>query len=138
MKFTTRARYGLKAAFVLAQNWGSPTALKDIAASQQLAEKYLEQLLTALKKAGIVETVRGAQGGYSLTRMPKDITVNEVIVALEGDLAITDCQRDGTACTEQSTCATKKIWVRISNAVTEALQSVTLQDMLNDYDSDPV
>ena len=138
MKFTTRARYGLKAAFVLAQNWGSPTALKDIAASQQLAEKYLEQLLTALKKAGIVETVRGAQGGYSLTRMPKDITVNEVIVALEGDLAITDCQRDGTACTEQSTCATKKIWVRISKAVTEALQSVTVQDMLNDYDSDPV
>ena len=136
MKFTTKARYGLKAAFVLAQNWGSPTALKDIAASHQLAEKYLEQLLTSLKKAGIVETVRGAQGGYSLTRKPADITVNEVIIALEGDLAITDCQRDGTACSEQSTCVTKKIWVRISNAVTDALESVTLQDMLNDYYSD--
>jgi len=133
MKFTTKARYGLRAAFVLAQNWGSPTALKDIASSQQLAEKYLEQLLTSLKKAGIVETVRGSQGGYSLTKRPSEITVNQVIIALEGDLAITDCQRDGVACTEESTCATKKIWARISNAVTEALQSVTLQDMLDDY-----
>lgn len=136
MKFTTKGRYGLKAAFVLAQSWGgAPVSLRDIAASQQLAEKYLEQLLSSLKKAGLVETVRGAQGGYTLSREPALITVNEVIVALEGDLSIVDCQREGVDCRESGTCATKKVWKRISAAVTDALESITLQDMLQDYGS---
>ena len=136
MKFTTKARYGLRAAFALAQGYGgAPVSLKDIASGQQIAEKYLEQLLASLKKAGIVETVRGSQGGYVLARAPREITAGEVIIALEGDLAITDCQRDGS-CSESSTCATRKIWTRISDAVSNALESVTLQDMLDDFNRD--
>ncbi len=135
MKFTTKARYGLRAAFALAKSYSAPISLKDIASDQQIAEKYLEQLLASLKKAGMVETIRGSQGGYVLSRTPAEITVGEVIIALEGDFAITDCQRDGS-CSEQSTCATRKIWTRISDAVSNALESVTLQDMLDDFNKD--
>ena len=102
------------------------------AGSQHLAEKYLEQLLSALKKAGLVETVRGAQGGYTLAKPPEEITVRQVVVALEGDMAIVDCQR-GAQCKDAEKCATHKVWNRISDAVNGALDAITLKDMLNDY-----
>ena len=94
MKLTTKGTYGLRAAFELARAYGeNPIPLKDIAQSQELAEKYLEQLLALLKKAGIVQTVRGASGGYILSAPPNCITVNQVLTALEGDMSIVECQR---------------------------------------------
>ena len=136
MKLSTKGRYGLRAMVDLAVTCEEgPVPIQAIAKRQDLSEKYLEQLLSSLKKAGLVETVRGAQGGYTLSREPALITVNEVIVALEGDLSIVDCQREGVDCRESGTCATKKVWKRISAAVTDALESITLQDMLQDYGS---
>ena len=115
MKLTTKGTYGLKAAFELARAYGgNPIPLKDIAQSQELAEKYLEQLLALLKKAGIVQTVRGASGGYTLSAPPNCITVNQVLTALEGDMTIVECQR-------------------ISESVTTALEEITLQNMVDDY-----
>lgn len=137
MKLTTKGRYGLKAAFVLAHRWGGPPVpLKDIAASQQLAEKYLEQLFSSLKKAGLVESVRGAQGGYSLSRPPEEITINDVVVALEGDMSIVDCLRENSICAEEDVCVTRRVWKRIGDALTGALKGITLQDMLDEYEKE--
>lgn len=133
MKLTTKGRYGLRAAFELAKAYGeNPIPLKDIAQSQELAEKYLEQLMALLKKAGIVQTVRGAAGGYILSAPPASITVNQVLTALEGDMTIVECQR-GQKCKNEDTCATKAIWQRISQSVTSALEGITLQNMVDDF-----
>ena len=134
MKLTTKGTYGLRAAFELARAYGeNPIPLKDIAQSQELAEKYLEQLLALLKKAGIVQTVRGASGGYILSAPPNCITVNQVLTALEGDMSIVECQR-GKKCKED-TCATKAVWQRISQSITTALEEITLQNMVDDYNA---
>lgn len=133
MKLTTKGRYGLRAAFELAKAYGeAPVPLKDIAQSQELAEKYLEQLMALLKKAGIVQTVRGAAGGYTLSASPASITVNQVLTALEGDMTIVECQR-GQKCKNEENCATKAIWQRISQSVTGALEGITLQNMVDDF-----
>jgi len=133
LKLTTKGTYGLKAAFELARAYGgNPIPLKDIAQSQELAEKYLEQLLALLKKAGIVQTVRGASGGYTLSAPPDCITVNQVLTALEGDMTIVECQR-GKKCKNEDSCATKAVWQRISESVTTALEEITLQNMVDDY-----
>ena len=121
LNLTTKGRYGLRAAFTLACHYGeSPISLKDIASEQLLAEKYLEQLLTALRKAGIVQTVRGAQGGYLLSASPDQISVGQVLVALEGDMLLVEH------------CAARKVWKRLSDSILSALNSITLQDMIND------
>ena len=112
----------------------NPIPLKDIAQSQELAEKYLEQLLALLKKAGIVQTVRGASGGYILSAPPNCITVNQVLTALEGDMSIVECQR-GKKCKNEDTCATKAVWQRISQSITTALEEITLQNMVDDYNA---
>ena len=133
MKLTTKGTYGLRAAFELARAYGeNPIPLKDI--SQELAEKYLEQLLALLKKAGIVQTVRGASGGYILSAPPNCITVNQVLTALEGDMSIVECQR-GKKCKNEDTCATKAVWQRISQSITTALEEITLQNMVEDYNA---
>ena len=134
MKLTTKGTYGLRAAFELARAYGeNPIPLKDIAQSQELAEKYLEQLLALLKKAGIVQTVRGASGGYILSAPPNCITVNQVLT-LEGDMSIVECQR-GKKCKNEDTCATKAVWQRISQSITTALEEITLQNMVDDYNA---
>lgn len=132
LNLTTKGRYGLRAAFTLACRYGeAPISLRDIASQQQLAEKYLEQLLTALRKAGLVQTVRGAQGGYLLSAPPDQISVGQVLVALEGDMLLVDCLRDNI-CGNTEHCAARKVWKRLSDSILSALNSITLQDMIND------
>jgi len=134
MKLTTKGRYGLKAAFYLAYNFGEgPVTLKEIAEREQIAEKYLEQLLASLKKDGIVSSIRGAKGGYELAKPPKHITINHILTALEGDLAIVDCLKSDACCSKERSCVTKNVWQRIDRAITTALDSITLEDMVQDY-----
>lgn len=134
MKLTTKGKYGLKAIFDLALSYGEgPVALKEIADKEQIAEKYLEQLLTSLKKHGLVNSTRGSRGGYELTRPPKEITVNQILLALEGDMSIVDCLKEDAVCGNESCCSTRTVWKRISDRITDALESITLQDMLQDY-----
>ena len=99
MKMSTKGRYGLKAAVDIAANSANGcVSLKSVATRQNISESYLEQLITPLKKAGIVKSTRGAQGGYVLARDAKDITVGEVLRALEGPLDIVECTADKNAC----------------------------------------
>jgi len=135
MILSTKGRYGLKMMYEFALSYGTgPMSLKEVAAKQQLSETYLEQLIAHLKKAGLVKSVRGAQGGYELIRRPEDITVGEIIRTLEGPLAPSDCVLDSEPeCTRADYCVTRLIWEKIMDSINNVIDSITLKDMVNDY-----
>lgn len=121
--------------FELAKKYGNGTiSLKDIAKNQELSETYLEQLISHLKKAGLVNSIRGAQGGYELSRAPADITVGQIIRTLEGPLAPSDCVVDsGPECSKAEYCVTRPIWEKIMESINSVIDSITLQNMIEDY-----
>lgn len=137
MKLSTKGRYGVKAMFDLALNSDEdPIPLKDIASRQEISESYLEQLISGLRKAGLVKSVRGAQGGYLLAKSPDKITVGEVIRTLEGPMAPSECVVEDTkACEKSDYCVTRLVWKKMKDSVNEVMDSITLQDMVDEYSS---
>ena len=135
MILSTKGRYGLSMMFELAKKYGNGTiALRDIAKNQELSETYLEQLISHLRKAGLVNSIRGAQGGYELSRAPADITVGQIIRTLEGPLAPSDCLVDNESeCSKAEYCVTRPIWEKIMDSINSVIDSITLQDMIYDY-----
>ena len=95
-----------------------------------LPEDYLEQLLGTLRRAGLVTTVRGAQGGYALAKAPEEVTVGHIIDALEGPLSIADCVWDESRCHKAGQCPSRRVWEYLSRSINQLLQSITLRDML--------
>lgn len=136
MKLSTRGRYGLKAMFQLALHYGDgPIPLNQIAEKQGLSENYLEQLFSTLKKEGLLNSVRGAQGGYMLSRKPEEITVGNILRALEGNMAPADCVMDDNSdCSRDDSCVTRLVWIKIKDSIDEVIDSITLQDMVEDED----
>ncbi|NLP29350.1 MAG: Rrf2 family transcriptional regulator [Clostridia bacterium] len=133
MKLSTRGRYGVKAMVDLAVNYGDdPISIKSISDRQGISEYYLEQLFGPLRKAGIIKSIRGAQGGYILNRSPEQITVAEIIQVLEGPIEISDCI-EGVACSNEDYCATRLLWEKIKNSIDSVLDSTTLNDIVEDY-----
>ena len=131
MKLSTKGKYGLYAMYYLAQHAGSgPQPLKAVAEIGVSSEDYLEQLLGNLRRAGLVTTVRGAQGGYQLAREPEEITVGDIIDATEGPLSISECLMDEGSCRHSGQCKTRRVWEYLSNSINGLLQSITLKDML--------
>ncbi|MGE5615093.1 MAG: RrF2 family transcriptional regulator [Bacillota bacterium] len=137
MKLSTRGRYGLKAIIDLAANCGEGNvALKSIAERQGISENYLEQLFAALKKAKIIKSVRGSQGGYSLAHAPENITVGDVLRALEGSLAPTDCvmeNRKTRHCGNQDLCVSRSVWEKIRDGINNVIDNITLKELVEDY-----
>jgi Rrf2 family transcriptional regulator, cysteine metabolism repressor len=137
MKFSTKGRYGLKAMFDLATHHGNgPITLKNIAQRQDISEHYLEQLIATLRRAELVKSVRGAQGGYMLNHPPEEITVGEIIRSLEGPVGPADCviDADSDECRNQESCVTRLVWARIQESVNDVIDSTTLADMLEDQE----
>lgn len=134
MKLSTRGRYGLKAMYQLACHYGEgPIPLNSIADEQDLSENYLEQLVATLRKEGLLNSVRGAQGGYMLAKPPEDITVGNILRILEGNLAPADCVIDEEyECAKEESCVTKLVWMRIRDSIDEVIDSITLKDMLDE------
>ena len=134
MKLSTKGRYGIHAMYDLAQ-YGEqiPQSIKAIAERQNIPEAYLEQLIGALRKSGLVRSVRGAQGGYLLARPPESITVGEVLRCLEGDLAVVDCLIEEDACDKACSCPTRIVWQKLRDGLNSIVDGITLRDMLNDY-----
>ena len=130
MKFSTRARYGLRICFLIAVNSDDCISLATLAAQTSLSEKYLEQIMSKLKAGGIVKSVRGASGGYYLSRSAKDISVNEILRALEDSFEISDCAVDGCA---DEYCPNKKIFKRLYDGMNSMLDNFSLEDMISDY-----
>ncbi len=133
MKFSTRSRYGLRAMVELAlkNTQNEPTPLFQVAESQGISEGYLEQLMTFLRKGGLVRSVRGAQGGYLLTRDPAMITTGEIIRCLEGPLGPTGCVNEDAPepCLRADTCVTQLLWERIREAVATVLDNTMLEEL---------
>jgi Rrf2 family protein len=133
MNISTKGRYGLRAIIDLARNYqDKPITLSAIAKRQQISEGYLEQLMASLKKAGLVKSTRGAQGGYVLAQDAQNITVGEIFRALEGELALTSCLNDevSEACMMQDCCGSRFIWQEIQNSINTVLSLYTLADLL--------
>ncbi len=129
MNISTKGRYGLRAMLDLAANYeGKPVTLSAVAKRQSISEGYLEQLMMGLKKSNLVKSVRGAQGGYSLTLPPEEITVGAVFRALEGPIAIVGCVSEDLPdeCGRFESCATRLVWEEVNNKVAEVLDSYTL------------
>lgn len=137
MRISTRGQYGIRAMLELAlHNQEGPVTLRTIAEQQQLSEPYLEQLIAMLRKSGLVASVRGAMGGYNLTRDPADIKIGEILRVLEGPIAPVDCVVDdggSDACHLSEHCATRILWQRLRDSMVEVLDSTTLADLIYDY-----
>lgn len=133
MKLSTKGRYGVKAMVELAIHYGdSPLSIKTISQRQGISEYYLEQLFSPLRKAKLINSIRGAQGGYILGREPKDIKVSDIMYVLEGPIEIADCI-EGVACDNIDCCATRLLWTKIKNSIDEVMEGITLQDIVDDY-----
>lgn len=114
-----------------------PQPLRAIA-QQNLPDQYLEQLLGSLRKAGLVTTVRGAQGGYQLARPAGEITVGHIIDAMEGPLHLSECAvEEEPACPNSGTCPTRRVWEYLTNSINSLLYSISLQDMLETKEMEP-
>lgn len=135
MRLSTKGRYGLKAMFDLALNYGQgPVSLSSISERQNISLSYLEQLVMVLKKAKLVTSIRGAQGGYELSKPPSQITVGDVLNILEGTLSPVSCVKDDDShCNKSGECVTKKIWEKIHDSINSVVDSITLEDMVLDH-----
>ena len=122
----------MRALLELTQNYGKgPLQIRAIARHQEVSMKYLEQIMTILRSAGIVISVRGSKGGYVLARSPAQIRISDCFDCLEGSVVTTECVRDENYCARTKDCAARQIWIDVQIAVTEVLQSMTLQNVVD-------
>jgi Rrf2 family protein len=132
MRLSTRGCYGLRAMLELALNYGGkPVLMRQIADKQGISRKYLHALLTSLKAAGLVRSVRGSGGGYMLARAPARIKVDQIVKVLEGSLSLTDCVEDASTCERSETCVTIDLWRQVSESMVRLLSAVTLEDLVS-------
>jgi len=130
VKLSTKSRYGLRAMLFLSITQRDGVVMtREIAERQNLPETYLEQLMLALRKAGLLSSVRGAKGGYMLARRPDDITLAQIVVALEGRLNIADCADVPNCCISPEACALKDVFAEVNSTLYNALDSITLSDL---------
>jgi Rrf2 family protein len=134
MKLSTKSRYGLRALFDIAYNSGSlPAQIQDISRRQEISPRYLEQIFQSLKKAGILKSKRGPQGGYCLSRSPEEITVRDVVTATEGDMVLVDCvngkKKRKKACPFNGACVTQKVWEEASTRLNDYFATLTLKSL---------
>lgn len=132
MKISTKGRYALRLMLDLAMNnTGAPVRIKDIAARQEISDKYLEQIISTLNKAGYVKSIRGPQGGYRLTREPEQYTVGMILRLTEGSLAPVPCLDDEVNnCPRQDECVTLRLWHMLDDAVCNVVDKVLLSDLV--------
>ena len=111
---------------------GTPVSLKDVAKRQNISDKYLEQIISVLNRAGFVRSIRGAQGGYLLKKDPKEYTVGMILRLTEGSLAPVACiEDDEVICDRQDSCVTIMVWKKINEAISGVVDNITLQDLVD-------
>jgi Rrf2 family cysteine metabolism transcriptional repressor len=131
MKITSRTEYGLRAMVYLAGRSGEvPTPLTEISNSEGIPAPFLERILAQLREAGLVRATRGASGGYALARSPGSVAVADVVIALEGPLALVECMQPDRSCVRAEGCASRVLWRRLDDAITEALEGISLEDLV--------
>ena len=132
MKLSTRTRYGIRAILELAEKDGSgPLRVKTTAQSQDISVKYLEQLMSILRSAGFVRSIRGSKGGYMLAKAPNQIKLSDVFDCLEGPVTTVECVEDKDYCARAADCVARQVWAQVQDAIKNVLQSITLQDLVD-------
>ncbi len=134
IRVSTKGRYGTRLMVNLARHYNSghkAVILKNVAAEEEISIRYLEQIIIPLKIYKLVKSIRGAGGGYTLARKPSDITVCQILEALEGSCGLVDCVDDVDFCDRLPTCASFEVWREASHLLKNYFQSVTLQAVLN-------
>lgn len=133
MRVSKKSRYGVRMMLELALEQGRGYIfLKDIARRQEISEKYLSQIVLALKSRGLVASSRGARGGHMLSRPPGEISVREIVEALEGDPGIVECVKNPGLCEKSAECAAARMWSRIEDSIYSAMESVKLSDLVRE------
>lgn len=134
MNITTKTRYGTRALLELALHHDQgPLSLAEIARRQEFSEKYVESLMGRLRAAGVVHSVRGAQGGYLLARAPADVTLREVYEVMEGSTPPVACLGDPSLCHRMDQCVTQEVWAQVQEAALQVLEGITLADLAKKY-----
>ena len=135
MKLSTKGRYGTRAMIDIAlYKESGATLLKDIASRQGISLKYLDHILSNLRKAGLIKNVRGKGGGYSLTRPAAQITLCEIIEAVEGTLAPVECVDNPDYCKKTSTCSAHDVWVKVRESIEDVLRKTSLQSLTESHE----
>lgn len=138
MKISTKGRYGLRALIDLAQySEIEPVSISSIAARQSISEGYLEQLMSLLKKAGLIQSIRGAGGGYVLAKDMGEISVGDVLRALEGSLQPVECAAfsEEDTCAASDCCVTKYVWKRINDSISRTVNEISLRQLVEESKS---
>lgn len=132
MKISTKGRYALRMMLDIAlNNHGEPVRIKDISARQKISDKYLEQIISILNKAGYVRSIRGAQGGYLLVKKPEEYTVGMILRLTEGSLAPVSClEFEENDCVRQDECVTLLLWQKLDDAIKGVVDTITLADLI--------
>ena len=133
MKISTKGRYALRLMLDLAlNNTGEYITIKNIAARQDISEKYLEQIISLLNRAGYVKSVRGAQGGYRLAMEPSEYTVGMILRLTEGSLAPVNClDETNDECNRNNGCVTREVWAELYEAICSVVDRITLQNLVD-------
>jgi len=132
MRLSTRARYGTRLMLELALNFSKGTIfLKDIAEKEEISEKYLSHLVIPLKASGLISSSRGAHGGYMLAKSPSKINLKEIVQTLEGGISCVECVKNPSICPRFSKCATRGIWEKLDEKISDELSSITLTKLMN-------
>jgi Rrf2 family protein len=135
LKLSTKGQYGVRAMFEIAKGYPeTPTNIKQIAERQDVSVAYLEQILNTLRRAGLIQSVKGPGGGYLLSAKPSDITIGEILRELEGPVAITSCLDPEEGCSRVETCVTHLLWRSLGEKIQDFLNTITLEDLLNEED----
>ena len=139
MQISTKGRYALRLMLDLAvHNTGELVKIKDIAAREDISEKYLEQIIPMYNRSGILKTERGSQGGYQLAKAPETLTVGEILRFTEGDLSPVACAGEETpVCTRSADCAVLPVWQGLYRVINEYLDGITLQDIMDQHRANP-
>lgn len=131
MRLSTRSRYGVRMMYELAMFYGKePLIIKDIAARQEISEKYLSKLIIPLKGARLVNSSRGSHGGYMLARDPSQITLREIIEILEGDITPVECVKNSGVCNRSKSCPTRDVWCGLDRSISGFLEGITLGSLM--------
>ncbi len=135
MKLSTKGRYGLRALLDVAQNGGTePVSITSISERQGISERYLEQLMSKLKKAGLIQSIRGASGGYILGKALEEISVGDILRALEGSLDPVECSGllEEGGCQSADSCVTKYVWQKINTSINQTVDQINLAELVEE------
>ena len=134
MKISPKGRYGLRILIDLATHDGTkPRLVRDIAESQQISEKYISRLIIDLRRARLVRSARGRNGGFFLARPPQEITLLDILETMEGTISVVDCVMQPEKCGSHGECTARNVWKKLNDGIRELMRGITFEDILTEY-----